>query len=603
MMNTRTRRTSPTARHAVLALAVLASLSAATARADDLKDARTALAAGQLDQSIQLFEKAAAQGYAEGRAGVGQVWLRRHNFDKALEQFQLAQKMDPNLALAHWGAGECARRNEDCVTALPEFQRAVELDHKYPDAQLALGDCLTQLKKYDQAVASLQPGLNWGKWKPRFLVALGNVEMARDSLRDAGIYFTQASEVAPDDPITNKALGDFYLKRGIGSLAIPSYEKAVSLDSTDIDLRFALGRALAFDQRYDDAIAQYQWVAQANPDYAGAQLALGDIYYRAGQAQPRYYAEARPHLEKYTQLAPNDARGWSLLGRDLYYLREKDAALAAMKKAESLGDKSKEMYTVMFRALVDAKDWNGALVAVQKGEPNSADMLKLAQVQAISGNNAAADSMYRALVEKDSTSNDAKFALLEMGKTQYKAKDYPTAVSTLTRRIALDPNSDEAYYYRGLSHKELKELPEAVADLRQAVVLAPTKGDRYFWLAVAQSQAGAADSALAGFRAMVAVDSTSKNASTAYQQIGFDYLKKKDWAAAIPFLEKSVAIDPTNKQSLIWLGQAYQNSGNKTKAIEYYDRVLQMDPNEPNASKGKAILMKGPAKGPTNTKQ
>ena len=67
MMNTRTRRTSPTARHAVLALAVLASLSTATARADDLKDARTALAAGQLDQSIQLFEKAAAQGYAEGR--------------------------------------------------------------------------------------------------------------------------------------------------------------------------------------------------------------------------------------------------------------------------------------------------------------------------------------------------------------------------------------------------------------------------------------------------------------------------------------------------------------------------------------------------------
>ena len=603
MMNTRTRRTSPTARHAVLVFAVLASLSAATARADDLKDARTALAAGQLDQSIQLFEKAAAQGYAEGRAGVGQVWLRRHNFDKALEQFQLAQKMDPNLALAHWGAGECARRNEDCVTALPEFQRAVELDHKYPDAQLALGDCLTQLKKYDQAVAALQPGLNWGKWKPRFLVALGNVEMTRDSLRDAGIYFTQASEAAPDDPITNKALGDFYLKRGIGSLAIPSYEKAVSLDSTDIDLRFALGRALAFDQRYDDAIAQYQWVAQANPDYAGAQLALGDIYYRAGQAQPRYYAEARPHLEKYTQLAPNDARGWSLLGRDLYYLREKDAALAAMKKAESLGDKSKEMYTVMFRALVDAKDWNGALAAVQKGEPTSADMLKLAQVQAISGNNAAADSMYRALVEKDSTSNDAKFALLEMGKTQYKAKDYPTAVSTLTRRIALDPSNDEAYYYRGLSHKELKELPEAVADLRQAVVLAPTKGDRYFWLAVAQSQAGAADSALAGFRAMVAVDSTSKNASTAFQQIGFDYLKKKDWAAAIPFLEKSVLIDPTNKQSLIWLGQAYQNAGNKTKAIEYYDKVLQMDPNEPNASKGKAILMKGPAKGTTNTKQ
>ena len=36
-----------------------------------------------------------------------------------------------------------------------------------------------------------------------FVKVSGDVEMARDSLRDAGIYFTQAREAAPDDPITN----------------------------------------------------------------------------------------------------------------------------------------------------------------------------------------------------------------------------------------------------------------------------------------------------------------------------------------------------------------------------------------------------------------
>jgi tetratricopeptide (TPR) repeat protein len=593
-MNIPPRTISRTTPHAVLVLAVLAAFTPAAAHADDLKDARNALTAGQLDQSVQLFEKAAAQGYAEGRAGVGQVWLRRRNYDKALEQFQLAQRMDPNLALAHWGAGECARRNDDCATALPEFQRAVELDHKYPDAQLALGDCLTQLNKFNDAVAALQPGLNWGKWKPRFLVALGNVEMARDSLRDAGIYFTQAREADPDDPITNKALGDFYLKRGIGSLAIPEYEKAVALDSTDIDLRFALGRALAFDTRYSDAIEQYKWVADKNPDYSGAQLALGDIYYRAGQADPRYYAEARPRLEKYTQLAPNDARGWSLLGRTLYYLREKDAAVAAMQKAQALGDKSKDMYTVLFRALVDQKDWAGAQAAIQKGEPNTADLLKLAQVQAFLGNGAAADSVYRALVEKDSTSNDAKFALLEMGKAQYKAKDYPTAIGTLTRRIGLDPNTDEAYYYRGLCHKELTQFPEAISDLRQAATIAPTKGDRHFWLAVTLTQVkDSMDVAMTEFKASLAVDSTSKNAVLAYQQIGLhDYLMKKDWKGAIAVLEKALAIDPVNKQTLIWLGQAYQNAGERDKALDFYKKVLAIDPNEPNATNGIKSLQK-----------
>ena len=399
-MTTVQRSLSRIAALAVLSLALLSS-APGTGCADDLKDARSALTGGQLDQAAALFEKAAAQGYPEGRAGVGQVWLRRHNYEKALEQFQLALRMDGNLALAHWGVGEVARRNEDCPGALPNFQRAVELDHKFPDAQLALGDCLTQLKRFDEAVAALNAGLNWGKWKPRFLVALGFVELARDSLRDAGIYFTQAREAAPEDPITNRALGDFYLARGIGSLAIPEYEKAVALDSTDIDLRFALGRALAFDTRYEDAIQQYQWVADRNPDYSGAQLALGDIYYRAGGFKAAYYAEARPRLEKYTQLAPNDPKGWSLLGRDLFYLRERDASYAALQKAQQLGDKSKDMYTVLFRLLVDRKDWPGALAAIQKGEPSSADLVKVAQVYAFMGNSTQADSAYRALAEKE----------------------------------------------------------------------------------------------------------------------------------------------------------------------------------------------------------
>lgn len=573
-----------------LSTAILSTLSPA-ARADELRDGRSALNAGKLDDAIRLFEKASSQGYAEGRAGVGQVWLRRRNYEKALEQFELAQRMDANLAIAAWGIGEVARRNEDCAGALPSLQRAVSLDRKFPDAQLALGDCLTQLGRYDEAVAALNPGLNWGsRWRPRFLVALGFVEMTRDSLRDAGIYFTQAREAAPDDPITNRALGDFYLKRGIGSLAIPEYEKAVALDSTDIDLRFALGRALAFDQRYDEAIAQYKWVAEQNPDYAGAQLALGDIFYRAGQAKAAYYAEARPHLEKYTQLMPNDRKGWSLLGRDYYYLKLKDEAATALQKGMDLGDKSKDMYTVLFRVMVDRKDWPKALEAVKSAEPNNADLLKLAQVHAFVGNQAAADSVYSALVEKDSLSSDGKFAMLEMAKTQYRLKDYAAATSTLQRRIALDGNSDEAYYYLGLSHKEMKQFPEAITALRQAVNLAPAKGDRHFWLAVTLTQADSLDLALEEFRATVAVDSAGKNAAVAWQQLGFRKLLKKDWTGAIDDLEKSIALDPQNVQSLIWLAQAYQNSGSRAKAAEYYRKVLEIQPGEPNSTKGLKTL-------------
>src|SRR5262245_15549679 len=89
-------------RYAGLLLACALVLTALSAHADDLRDGRTALAAGQYDRAIELFEKAASQGYAEGRSGVGQVYLRRRQYAKALEAFQLAQKMDNGLAWAYY---------------------------------------------------------------------------------------------------------------------------------------------------------------------------------------------------------------------------------------------------------------------------------------------------------------------------------------------------------------------------------------------------------------------------------------------------------------------------------------------------------------------
>jgi tetratricopeptide (TPR) repeat protein len=566
-------------------------LSATVAKADDLKDARSALAGGQYDQALRLFERVASQGFAEGRAGVGQVFLRKRDYGKAKEAFEQAQKMDGNLALAWYGLGEVERRQEKYAEAVPLLQKAVEIDRKFPEAQMALGDCLTRLRRFDDAVQSLNPGLNWGtKWKPRFLVALGNVEMGRDSLRDAGIYFTQAQQAAPDDPLTNRALGDFYLKRGIGSLAIPNYQKAVALDSADVELHYALAKALEYDQRYNDALEEYKWVANRDPEYPEGQFALGSLYYRSGQADARRYADARPFLEKYTQLMPGDARGWSILGRDYYFLKMKDEAVTAMTKAVELGEKNKEMYTILGRAYVDRKEWQSAIDAYAKGDPNSTDQFKIGQMLVLTGSLDRADSVYRSMIDKDSTSGDAKYAMVELGKLRFRMKDYPGTVSAMERRIALDPNSDEAYYYAGLSYNALKQLPEAITALRQSVTLAPTKADRHFWLGLVLATADSIPEASAELTRSTEIDSTSKNAAVAYQQLGYRALLAKDWGRAIDLLMRSVSLNDKDVHTLVWLAQGYQNSGNKGKAIEAYHKVLELDPANPDARNGLKAL-------------
>jgi len=588
---------------AQLAAALLAA--PAGVRADDLKDGRAAFQAGRLDDALKLFESAASQGSAEGRAGVGQVWLKRRQYDKALAAFQTAQKIDPNLALSYYGQGEVYMRQEQCDKAVPLFDKAVDLDRKFPEAQLDLSRCLTLLKQYDKAIASANRGLNWGpKWRPKFLVSLGEVEMARDSLRDAATYFTKAREEAPDDALTHRALADFYAKRGTFELAYPEYRAAVAIDSSDVELRFALAQALYFGKRYSDALDEYRAVVARDPEFAPGQLALGNLLYLSGKADPRRFAErfteARPPLEKYTTLMVNDARGWSLLGRVYYYLKMRDEALVALNKAEQLGDKNKDMFTIRARVHTERREYDLALADYQRGEPEAEDQLRLAQIFVIQKNPAAADSIYRAIVASDSTSAGARFALLELGKMRFRDKDYAHAVELLQRRIALDQTSDEAYYYLGLSYKELRQYNDALPALRQAVSLADGKADRHFWLGLLYAQVDSVEGAKHEMQRVLDLDTTaSAQRGIALRQLGYYKLLEKDYAEAVRLLESAAALikdPPSLGQTWVWIGQGYQNSGNRTKALDAYNKALAINSNDAVALKSKQSLEKGAAK-------
>ena len=584
-------------RSSLIALAATAWLSVPVAvRADDLKDGRAALQGGRYEDAIKAFERAAQQGDASGRAGVGLVWLRRRQYDKAWEAFQLAQKMDPNLAMAYYGQGEVLRRQEKYGEAIPLLQKANDLDRKFPEAKLALGDCLVRTHQFDKGVATLSDGLKWGsKWRPRFLVALGGAEMSRDSLRDAGIYFTKAREEAPDDPEVRRALGEFYLQRGTWALAILESQAAVALDTNDIELRFGLAQALYYDKRYDEALEQYRWVTSHDPEFFAGQLAMGNLLYLAGAADKRRYAEAREPLEKYTRLRPEDPHGWSLLGRTYYYLGMKDEAGAALAKAEKMGDNNKDMHTVYGRLLSEQRKWEEALREFQLGDPGPKEALQMGQMFVFLNQPDRADSIYRTIVDKDSTTGDAKFALNEMGKMRFRKQDYAGALAVFQRRIALDPRSGEAYYYIGLCQKELKRYPEALAALQKSAEIDTSRADRFFWLGVLYDQQKSLAEARKAFERMIALDDSSKLASKARAQLGYYLLLEKNWSGATTHLERAVVLDPQFVQAWVWLGQGYQNAGNRPKAVEAYRRALALDPSQPEANKGVKVLSAGVA--------
>ena len=528
---------------------------------------------------------------AEAYIGLGNALEKKRQWQAGLDAYKKAGELDARLAEPSRGIGSMLLRLNQPDEAEVAFRKATDIDRKFPEAQLAYGDCLVQTQQHAKAVDALTRGLNWGpKWKPKFMVALGDVELARDSLRDAGIWYTRAREESPEDPTPRRALGDFYVRRGTFDLAVPEYQSAIEKDSSDVVLRFKLGQALFYAQRYNEALEVYKDVTARDPEFAPGQLALGDLYYRSGAADPRRYADARPYLEKYTQMMPNDPKGWSTLGRTLVHLGARDEALTALNKAEALGDKSKDMYRARFRLMIDRKEYEKAIADYERSDPEPDDQLRMAQVLVFMKQPAKAESLYVAMVKDTAagSNRNAKFALNALGKLRFREKDYPGAVGYFEKRIALDPGNDEAYYYIGLSYKEMKEYSKALDALRESARLAESKADRQFWYGILLAQVDSVAAAKTVLSRAVTLDTTgtSKNTGVAQRQLGFYDLLAKDYSSAIQKLEKSVQISDKDVQAWVWLAQAYQNSGNRTKACEAYKRALAIDPQQPDALKG-----------------
>jgi tetratricopeptide (TPR) repeat protein len=563
------------------------ALGSGPALADNVTTGEKALKAGRLDDAMKNFEAAAQAGSAPGQAGMGRVWLRRGRYEKATEAFQRAATMDPAYAFPIFGQGEVLRRQGRCEEALPLLRKATRMDRRFPEAQLGLGSCLAATGHAEEAIAALSEGMKWSReWAPRFLAARGAAQMARDSLRAAGVDFTQARELAPKDPEIRKATGDFYVQRGTWALAIPEYEAAVSLDANDVETWASLGQALYYGERYDESLKAFRHATTLDPGYMPAQLGLGNLLFRAGTADPRRFGEAREPLERYTQLAPEDPKGWSLLGRLYARMGIRDSAMATMLKAERLGDRNRELYTALGKAYSDRKEWVLALDAFSKGDPGPEDEAMIAQIFEVTGRPASADSVYLRILARDSTSARAAFAYTQRAKLRFRDKDYPAAAALFGQAIAIDPRSGEAHFYRGLCFKELDRNAEALASLRTAAEIDSAKPDRFFWLGVLSDAAQVPADAERAFLRVTELDSTSALAGKAFRQLGFYRLLKKQWTTATPLLRRAVTLDPSDTQAWLWLGQGYQNAGNRPKASEAYQRVLALDPKNTIARNG-----------------
>ena len=153
-------------------------------------------------------------------------------------------------------------------------------------------------------------------------------------------------------------------------------------------------------------------------------------------------------------------------------------------------------------------------------------------------------------------------------------------------------------------------LDKAEVVLGKAVEAKPDYAPALFQQSLVFDRQGKTDEAIAK---MVETKNAYPNDVGVAFQLGLLYYKKASWAPAAAEFERAILLDTNYSNARYFLGLVYDRQGDKTKAIDQFQKVLDLNPDNQdlktiiaNLQAGKAAIPevpKNPSELPVNDAQ
>jgi serine/threonine protein kinase/tetratricopeptide (TPR) repeat protein len=280
----------------------------------DRSDARLAKAKQAVDKAFQLGRE-----LPEARVALGLYYYHGHlDYDRALEQFAIARKSQPNSSALLFSIACVQRRQGKFEQAVTNLKKACELNPRSARIVFTLGTTLQLLRKYPEAepyydrTISLAPNWPAGYALKAWLYLRweGSTEKARAVLESA----LESLKSAEDPDIA---------------------DVSVSIEVFDGNYQKALGR---LSLKPKDIDSQFYFIPAA--------LQCAPIYWYMNKKElaKEYYDQARSILEAKIKEQPEDERLHSSLGIAYAGLGRKEDAIREGKLGVEMLPVSKEAW-------------------------------------------------------------------------------------------------------------------------------------------------------------------------------------------------------------------------------------------------------------------
>ncbi len=157
-----------------------------------------------------------------------------------------------------------------------------------------------------------------------YLSGVMRSQRARESFKQN----LEAATLNPADSSAHYNLGLIHQQRGEIDAARERFERAIQIDDDEIDAHYQLGRIARLQQRFADAVKNFEQVVSRNPAHSQHEIwrEVGATYLAAGQ-----FEDARDALERFLEQRPSDPEALYLMGRAHAGLGHRREAASSMQ--------------------------------------------------------------------------------------------------------------------------------------------------------------------------------------------------------------------------------------------------------------------------------
>ncbi len=212
---------------------------------------------------------------AEAGRRLGEAYLQQGNFAAAFNEFQKAEKKNPNDHLLQYDLGLLYALKERYDEAIVHYKKALELSPNYGAAMNSLGNAYAGKKDWDQAIVYYRKVITDILYAtPHFAYAgLGNAYFYKGDLQRSEENYLEALNIKPDFVKALQGISETYIAMGRIPKAVEKLEKAVRQAPESATLHFQLARAYQLALEFEKSYRSYRKVIELAPESGLAEQA------------------------------------------------------------------------------------------------------------------------------------------------------------------------------------------------------------------------------------------------------------------------------------------------------------------------------------------